>query len=320
MCYANFTQHSGCGHIGESSTQLVTLCDEAIQRLYSLRGPNSPSISSPTQPTSFFPPPKCSASKRRFLSLSQTLSRTSSIAPRFSRSSGSTSVDGRSAPRSAAASFSPITTVAADIDYANLPVHQLNAVKCRELISRSQVANNMDVCPECKKALVDMRSMLERYDKTGSIRGTTAFEQFLRFADDRKYTTYGDVTIPVRDSVAGEHGAMRAIVLGHACDSPNLRERGGTWRDVDAETLSDHHVSQAKGPRRAMAVGQAIHGHPSEAGFLVEGGTNGLGYWKGDDVSSLATSRVFPGHIRHSADASCIHTRIHPASLLPDPT
>ncbi|KAF2437237.1 hypothetical protein P171DRAFT_459306 [Karstenula rhodostoma CBS 690.94] len=243
MCYANFTQHSGCGHIGGSSTRPLTLCDDAIQRLYSLRGPNSPPISSPTQQNTFFPPPRRSASKRRFFSLSQTLSRTSSIASRSSRSSAGTGVDGRPAPRSAAASFSPSTTVAADIDYASLPVHQLNAVKCREPIRRSQVASDMDVCPECKKALVDMRSMLERYDKSGSIRGTTAFEQFLRFGDDRNYTADGDVTIPVRDSVAGEHGAMQAIVLGHASESPNLRERGGTWGDVDAETLSDHHVN-----------------------------------------------------------------------------
>ncbi|KAJ4361094.1 uncharacterized protein N0V89_001663 [Didymosphaeria variabile] len=136
-----------------------------------------------------------------------------------------------------------------------------------------------------------------------SIRGTSAFEAFLRFGDDRNYTADGDVTIPMRDSVAGEHGAMQAIVLGHAANSeaPRLRERGGTWGNDDDETLSDHHVnaaSSAKGPQRAKIVGRAIDGHPSEAGFLVEGGTNGLGYWRGDDVSSLATSRVFAGMIR----------------------
>ena len=80
-----------------------------------------------------------------------------------------------------------------------------------------------------------------------------------------------------------------------------MPQRGGTWgRDADAETLSDCHVDavgsgSAKGPRQAVIVGQNIEGHPSEAGWLVEGGTNGLGYWKGDDVSSLATSRVFAG-------------------------
>lgn len=111
--------------------------------------------------------------------------------------------------------------------------------------------------------------------------------------------TIGDVTIPFRGSVADEHGAMQAIVLGHASGSPDLPQRSGTWgREADAETLSDHHVqlaSSAKGPQRARIVGQSIDGHPSEAGFLVQGGTNGLGYWKGDDVSSLATSRVFAG-------------------------
>jgi hypothetical protein len=165
MCYANFTQHSGCGHIGESSTQPLTLCDTALHRLYALRGPNSPPLASPVhhQP-GVFPPPKRSASMRRFLSLSQTLSlsRTPSSASRTARA-GAGGADGRSTPRSAAASFSPTTTVAADIDYASLPVHQLNAVKCAEPVRRSQVASDMDVCPECKRALVDMRSMLERY-------------------------------------------------------------------------------------------------------------------------------------------------------------
>ncbi|KAJ4304881.1 hypothetical protein N0V90_000409 [Kalmusia sp. IMI 367209] len=119
--------------------------------------------------------------------------------------------------------------------------------------------------------------MLERYDKTGSIRGTAAFEQFLRFGDDRNYAQDGDVTVPLRNSVAGEHGAMQAIVLGHANDAVGLRERGGTWdRDGDAETLSDH---RGAGPRQAL-----IMGHPSDASLLVEGGTHGLGYWKGDDL------------------------------------
>lgn len=152
MCYTNFTQHSGCGHIGESSTQPLTLCDDAIHGLYSLRGPNSPPIS--PQTPQFFAPPKRSASKRRFLSLSQTLSRASSTTSRQS---------GRSSVRSANSSFTPSTTVPVNVDYASLPVHQLNAVKCKEPVRRSQVASDMDVCPECKKALMDMRSMLERY-------------------------------------------------------------------------------------------------------------------------------------------------------------
>ena len=93
--------------------------------------------------------------------------------------------------RSASANFTPSTTVQANVDYTGLPEHQLNAVKCEDPIRRSQVASDMDVCPKCKRALEDMRTMLERYDKTGSIRGTTAFEQFLRFGDDRNYTADG---------------------------------------------------------------------------------------------------------------------------------
>ena len=286
MCYANFTQHSGCGHIGESQTRPVTLCDHALRRLFELRGPNSPPLSEPAAAHGVHgPPQKRSASKRRFFSLSGTLSRTASVTSRRTASTG----PGVRRSTSAASSFTPTTTVLTQLDYATLPQHQLNAVRCAELVRRSQVAIEMDVCQNCKTALMAMRNMLERYEKTGSIRGTTAFEQFLRFGDEGLEPQHGDVTIPIQDCAGGEIlYARQAIVLGHASDMPQLKERGGAWdTDGDVETLSDH-VRQESGPRRAVVMG-----HPSDASLLVDGGTHGLGYWKGDDVSSLATSRVF---------------------------
>lgn len=82
---------------------------------------------------------------------------------------------------------------------------------------RSQISREMDVCKECKRWIGDMRSMIQRYDKTGSIRGTNAFEAFLRWPEqggsgDRD----GDLTVPLDDSLDGvAWGAREAIVLGH---------------------------------------------------------------------------------------------------------
>jgi hypothetical protein len=62
-----------------------------------------------------------------------------------------------------------------------------------------------------------MRSMLARYDKTGSIRGTGAFEKFLKPEGDALGEQDDDVTIPLDDcddnGVA--LGARQAIVMGH---------------------------------------------------------------------------------------------------------
>lgn len=154
MCYANFTQHSGCGHLGPSTTAPLTLCDAALSRLHALRGPNSPPLT-PASPAPLAPP-KRSASKRRFLSLSQTLSRSSSSASGAPARAASV--------RSTAASFSPSTTVPVDIDYAALPAHQVGAVRCGEAdtVRRSKVAGEMDVCEGCRGAMGEMRRMLER--------------------------------------------------------------------------------------------------------------------------------------------------------------
>lgn len=63
-----------------------------------------------------------------------------------------------------------------------------------------------------------MRSMVERYDKTGSIKGTSAFETFLRWQDGNGGSGQdGDMTVPLNDHIDGVVlGAQEAIILGHA--------------------------------------------------------------------------------------------------------
>lgn len=61
-----------------------------------------------------------------------------------------------------------------------------------------------------------MRGMLARYDKTGSIRGTAAFEAFLKWRGEGGGEEEGDLTVPLDDSVDGVAlGAREAIILGH---------------------------------------------------------------------------------------------------------
>ena len=62
-----------------------------------------------------------------------------------------------------------------------------------------------------------MRSMVIRYDKTGSIRGTSAFEKFLKPEGNSLGEQEDDVTIPLDDRDDRGHvlGARQAIVMGH---------------------------------------------------------------------------------------------------------
>ncbi|CAO2655068.1 Nn.00g118010.m01.CDS01 [Neocucurbitaria sp. VM-36] len=60
-----------------------------------------------------------------------------------------------------------------------------------------------------------MRSMIARYDKTGSIRGTAAFEQFLKWEGEGAGDGEGDLTVPVDDEEPGAaYGARQAIIMG----------------------------------------------------------------------------------------------------------
>src|SRR5690242_6912 len=204
----DFTDESsnGCGHIAESHHQPWTLCNAALNRLNDLRGPMSPPLS-PAAPNPA--PVKRSGSTRRFFSLSQTISRSASTASRRTVSSPDPSND--------TSYFLPTTAEPVNtINYATLPDHQLNAVRCAEPTKKSQISRKMDVCKDCKKWIGDMRTMVERYDKTGSIRGTSAFETFLRYQNEGGGSQDGDLTVPLDDSVDGVVlGAREAIILGH---------------------------------------------------------------------------------------------------------
>jgi hypothetical protein len=73
----------------------------------------------------------------------------------------------------------------------------------------------MDVCKTCKRWIEDMRSMLIRYDKSGSIRGTGAFEKFLKEEGDGGGDRGDDMTVPLDDCNGVASGARQAIIMGH---------------------------------------------------------------------------------------------------------
>ncbi|KAF2027654.1 hypothetical protein EK21DRAFT_91307 [Setomelanomma holmii] len=211
MCFHNYTQHNGCGHIGESHTHPWTLCNAALQRLNDLRGPNSPPLS---PPVATFQPPKRTSSTRRFFSLSHALSRSNTTA---STSSRRTASGPPGTPRDSTSSHGSYTPAMASmaLNYATLPDHQLVAVRCTNSTRRTHVSREMDVCKVCKRWVDDMRSMLGRYDKTGSIRGTAAFEKFLKSEGDGAGVGDDDLTVPLDDGVDGvRSGARQAIVMG----------------------------------------------------------------------------------------------------------
>lgn len=101
------------------------------------------------------------------------------------------------------------------LNYASLPDHQLFAAKCDKPIKSTHVSREMDVCKTCKRWLGDMRSMLARYDQSGSIRGTAAFEQFLKGLGDGGGERNDDMTVPLDDCEGGAMGARQAIIMGH---------------------------------------------------------------------------------------------------------
>lgn len=178
MCYHNYTQHSGCGHIGEARNQPWTLCDLAKQRLAVLRGPMSPPLS---PPASSFQPPKrhssttSSTSKlsKRFASLGASISR--------SKTTSSTSRRAVSGPEPSRNSTSSFLSSSSGFE-EGIPDHQLEAVKCANPERRTCVTSGlgMDVCKRCRKWIQEMRFMIDRFDKTGNIKGTSAFEEFLK--------------------------------------------------------------------------------------------------------------------------------------------
>ncbi|KAF2268698.1 hypothetical protein CC78DRAFT_529698 [Lojkania enalia] len=172
MCFHNYTQHNGCGHIGEVHDCPWALCADAEKRLAEYRGTTtlpSPPLSPPTMS---FPLQKRRSTTKRFFSFN-TPSRHTSSASTSSRRT--VSQPPNSLSRASTSSF-------ADSGNGGIADHELEAVKCRgeKIERRTMVSNEMQVCKECKKWIREMRFMIERFDKTGNIRGTKAFEEFLK--------------------------------------------------------------------------------------------------------------------------------------------
>jgi hypothetical protein len=65
----------------------------------------------------------------------------------------------------------------------DIPGHEFETVKCKapDVHRRTTVSSQMEVCKECQKWIREMRFLVQRYDKTGCVKGTRAFEEFLRF-------------------------------------------------------------------------------------------------------------------------------------------
>jgi hypothetical protein len=201
MCLHNYTQHNGCGHVAPSHTHPWTLCDGAVNRLNELRGPMTPPLSPQVMSAA---PPKRSSSTRRFFS--RSLSRSNTSASRRT-------IQGVPTPVSSNGSYT-----LAPIDCATLPDHQLVAVRCAQPEKSTRVSREMDVCKTCKEWLENMRSMIVRYDKTGSVRGTGAFEKFLKREGDAGGERDDDMTVPLDEFAPGYSLGARprqAIIMGH---------------------------------------------------------------------------------------------------------
>ncbi|KAF1992715.1 hypothetical protein P154DRAFT_528265 [Amniculicola lignicola CBS 123094] len=178
MCYHNYTQHSGCGHLGECHTQGWTLCAQAERRLADYRGPMSPPLSPPEY--NMGPPPKrnsTSAAKftKRMFSFPTNLARHASSTTQSSRRA----VSGPSISRASTSSY--VST-----NDAGIRDHEWEVAKCKgdDVTRRTMVSSEMEVCKECMRWIKEMRFMIERYEKTGSVRGTGAFEEFLKWRAD----------------------------------------------------------------------------------------------------------------------------------------
>lgn len=68
----------------------------------------------------------------------------------------------------------------------NVTDHEIKEILCEEPKKRTRVVSGseMKICSVCMKAVEDMRFMIERFEKTGSVRGTNAFEELLKLRGD----------------------------------------------------------------------------------------------------------------------------------------
>ncbi|ORY19034.1 hypothetical protein BCR34DRAFT_553164 [Clohesyomyces aquaticus] len=181
MCYHNYTRHTGCGHLGESHAQPWTLCPAAEQRLLDLRGPMSPPPTSSMAPPPL--PPKRTSTNTSSASGSKLHKRIASFSASITRTA-STSSDRRaiSGPAGSRTSTSSFNSPSLGFGIAD---HELGIVLCKSdtVIRRTQISQGMqmDVCKECGKWIREMRFMLDRFERTGSVMGTSAFEEFLKY-------------------------------------------------------------------------------------------------------------------------------------------
>jgi hypothetical protein len=95
----------------------------------------------------------------------------------------------------------------------------------------------MVVCKECARWIEAMRNMIQFYDKKGSIRGTAAFEKFLKWEGEGGGEREGDLTVPLDDGdEGGIFGARQAIILGHpesAMNAEGPRGLGTLEREME---------------------------------------------------------------------------------------
>lgn len=95
----------------------------------------------------------------------------------------------------------------------------------------------MVVCKDCARWIESMRTMIKFYDKNGSIRGTAAFEKFLKWEGEGGGEREGDLTVPVDDGDGGgAFGARQAIILGHpesAMNAEGPRGLGTLEREIE---------------------------------------------------------------------------------------
>jgi hypothetical protein len=160
MYHHNFTQHVGCGHISETHLQPWTLCTDAEKRL-------SERLGQAMQPS---PPQGSTYVQRNASSSSSGLRQRLKVRLLLSPTSNTPS------------SYASPTSTPSLASLHGLPMHEIQAITCMKSVQRTHTSAGakMDVCGECKVWMSAMWSMLERYDKTGCIKGTRAYDEFLR--------------------------------------------------------------------------------------------------------------------------------------------